>query len=755
MKFFKSVVLIVGILLFLSCSDSKNKISEKEYESAVSFMYNNYNNKTAFNLYTSAFWFDDELGIWFIDFSKEKKSYKTVDFKNPTEVKELFNHSKLAAALKNIDKVTVEENDLSLTNIQKITNGLSFTFDSKRYTVNLTSYEVTEQKKEEEKKQNQFESLSPNGKWIAYVKEYNLFVKSTKTKRTYQLSFDGKKGYEYASWYGWYDKMKGENGERPKRFYVDWSTDSKWISTSVVDTRNAEKMYLLDWSQDDLYKPALLSYYRGSPGDTTMVKVKPVFYNVSTKREVKTQLPTNTHINSVDTRFTEKSGVIIAQIPSRGFQKNEVIQIDLNTQKIKTLITETSKTNIDNFEYRFLEDAQKIIFLSERTGWRQLHQFDLKTNKTILLTSNKYVVNSIQHIDEQNETIYYLASGKEVENNPYHQQVYKVNFKGEEKLLTPEKTHHQVSFSKDGKYFVDNYSTISIPTKTTLRSSETGAVLSELTKADVSEAISKGWETPEVFEFTAKDDKTTIYGALWKPTNFDPSKKYPIIDHSYTGPHTQMFPKSFNRGFMNQSLAELGFIVVMIDGLGSSGRSKEFHNHSYKNMGNNLEDHVLVIKKLSKKYSWIDGEKVGVFGHSAGGFDAGHAMVAFPDFYKVAVASSADHDFRMEKAWWPEMYMGWPVDSTYHEVSNITMAENLKGKLLLVHGGIDDNVNPSATFKFAEALVKADKDFDLLILPSQRHGYRGTHRNYFTKKRWNYFVEHLGNRTPIWNFKWN
>jgi dipeptidyl aminopeptidase/acylaminoacyl peptidase len=216
-----------------------------------------------------------------------------------------------------------------------------------------------------------------------------------------------------------------------------------------------------------------------------------------------------------------------------------------------------------------------------------------------------------------------------------------------------------------------------------------------------------------------------------------------------------MFTRNFasTLGRNNQPLAELGFIVVAVDGMGTAGRSKAFHNVSYKNMGKNLTDHILAIKELAKKYSWIDIDRVGIFGHSAGGFDAGHAVLEFPDFYKVAVASSADHDFRMEKDWWPEMYMGWPVDSSYHFVSNITMAKNLKGKLLITHGGIDENVNPSATFKLAEALIKADKEFDMLILPSQHHGYGGVYADYFTKKRWNYFVEHLLGEKPIWDFQ--
>ena len=749
----KKIGFLIGIFIFISCSNNKNEITEKEYKSAVSFMYANYNNKTAFNLNTKVNWFDDNSGIWFVDYSKDKKEFKTVNFEN-NKVKTLFDYDKLVKALTDFNESFSTENGVSFSNFQPTENGLSFTHSNENYTVDLSTYELKKETKKEVRNSNNFKSTSPDGNYIAYVKDYNLFVKSTKTNREYQLSFDGKKGYEYASWYGWYDKMKGENGERPKNFYVSWSKDSKWIFTDIVDTRNAEKMYLLDWSKDDLYKPELLSYYRGSPGDTTMVKIKPVFFNVKTKKQVKSNLPTHTHINSVGREWTSESGVVLAQIPYRGFQKTEVVKVDLNSQKSETLIKETSNTNIDNFEHRYLEKSQKILFLSERTGWRQLHIFDLKTNETKLLTSDNYYVNSIAFIDEDEKTIYFLASGKDAENNPYHQQLYKVNFDGKETLLTPENKHHQINVSKDGKYFSDNFSTINSPTKTVLRELSTGKILAELTKADISEAESRGYKTPETFSMLAKDNKTTIYGAFWKPTNFDASKKYPIIDATYTGPHTQRFPKSFDNVFSNQSLAELGFIVVRVDGLGTSGRSKTFHNHSYKNMGNNLEDHVLAIKHLANKYAWIDIDKVGIYGHSAGGYDTGRAMLAFPDFYKVGVASSADHDFRMEKAWWPEMYQGWPIDSTYQDVSNITNAANLKGKLLLVHGGLDDNVNPSATFKLAEAFVNADKEFDLLILPSQRHGYQGKARKYFLKKRWNYFVEHLGNKKPIWNFEW-
>ncbi len=753
MKIFYGLA-IIALLMIIPIQMHAQKLSQEDYKRAVSFMFENYNNKTAFNLDTKVNWFKDNSGIWFVDYSKNGATYKTVSFKTH-KVEVLFNPLKLADALNKFLDEKVTENNLSINNIEKNKNGnLMMTVKGKKYVYNPKTniLQASEVEKKEEVKP--FETKSPDGKWIAYSKAYNLYIKSTETNQEYQLSFDGEKNYEYASFYGWYDIMEGENGDRPINFSVDWSKDSKWISTNVVDLRNADKMYLLDWSIDSLYRPKLLSYYRGSPGDTTMVHTKPVFFNVDTKKETKTSLPKNTHINSVTVAWTQNPGIIIANYTERGFQKQFVKRIDLNTNSEQTLITETSTTNIDNFTFELLEKLQKVVFLSERSGWRQLYILDLKTNKTTPLTTGNYYINDIKYVDEKTGDIYFLASGKEENNNLYHQQLYKTNLSGIVTLLTPENTHHNVSFSKDGNYFVDSYSTIEIPTKTVLRESKSGKILGELTHANVDEAIAKGWKTPEVFELIAKDGKTTIYGAIWKPTNFDSSKKYPIIDHTYTGPHTQVFPKSFDKGFMNQSLAELGFIVMMVDGIGSSGRSKEFHNHSYKDMGNNLVDHVLAIKYLGKKYNWIDADKVGIFGHSAGGFDTGRAMLAFPDFYKVGVASSGDHDFRMEKAWWPEMYQGWPVDSTYQNVSNITNAKNLKGKLLLVHGGIDENVNPSATFKLAEALIKADKEFDLLILPSQRHGYQGIYQSYFTKKKWNYFVEYLGGNTPIWDFNW-
>ncbi|MTI33586.1 S9 family peptidase [Xanthovirga aplysinae] len=740
-------------ILFPLLGYGQNSISIENYERAVSYRWDNLNNKKTFNLDIRPNWLSDSTGLWYVHQAPNNKQYLKISFpdfkKSP-----LFDQQKLAKVLSDSLGKEIKANALPIERLRyKNSNKLEISVENKNYILSLTDYSLDLPKSEEE--QNEFESLSPDKKWVAYTKDYNLYIKNKETHEIKQLSTLGEKGYEYASWYGWADIMEGENGKRPERFYADWSEDGKWIYANICDFRTAQKMYLLDWSQDTLYRPRLLSYYRGSPGDTTMVYQEPVFFNIDTGKEIKPNLPVGTHINSVEMVWSSTPGKVFLLRHSRGYKNLFLYSFDLNTGKLQKLYEESSNTNIDFLNFALANENSLLFFLSEKSGWKQLYSLNLKTKEVRSITKGAYYINDIKKIDKKNKRIFFTASGKEQGRNPYHQHLYSISYNGRGlKLLTKEDLHHQISISPDRKYFVANSSSANRETITQLRDTRNGKILAELGNADVSRLV--GWTPPQVFTVKAGDGKTDIYGAFWKPTNFDPNKKYPIIDHSYTGPHTQVFPKSFRDAIINsnQSLAELGFVVLRIDGRGSSGRSKEFHNYSYKNLGGTLDDHIEAIRQLGSQYSWIDTTKVGIFGHSAGGYDAGHAVLAYPDFYKVAVASSADHDHRMEKAWWPEMYMGWPVDSAYHLQSNITIAGNLKGKLLITHGGIDENVNPSATFKLAEALIKADKEFDMLILPSQRHGYSGDHRKYFIKRRWNYFVKHLLNLEPIWDFEW-
>ena len=750
----RAFILVLSIICISNRSYGQGSITREDYTRAVSFLWQNLNNKKVFNTNVEANWFEDSTGVCFTTQNKDGKFFEKYNFRKKKK-EPLFDHKRLADTIAGLLKKEIKSVDLPVSSIKYINpTQLELSVQGKEYVLDLGSYRLSPKKNE---LQTPLVTKSPDGQWIAYSNNYNLYIKATKDGTVKQLSTAGFKNYEYASYYGWSDIMEGESGERPARFAVSWSPDSKWIQTFVCDLRSGNKMYLLDWSIDNKYRPNLLSYYRASPGDTNMVYMIPAFFNIETGRETRKDAMRSTHTTPTSYEWSKKEpGIIYEENLMRGYQQVDLYRYDLTKNIQEKLYSEMSKTNIDTYNSWIKEEWGQIIIASEKDGWRQLYTIDSKDKQLKPITAGNYYVNNILYFDEKNRSLVFSASGREEGRNPYYYHAYKINLDGTGlTLLTPENANHDVSVSPDGKYLIDNISAPDQPTKTVLRETASGKIVTVLSSAVIDGLLSMYYPFPETFTATGRDGTTTIYGALWKPSNFDPSKKYPVIDQSYTGPHTNMFPRNFTATLTrsNQALAELGFIVVTVDGLGSAGRSKAFHNFSYKNMGKNLTDHMLAIKELAKKYSWIDVDRVGIYGHSAGGYDAGHAVLEFPEFYKVAVASSADHDFRMEKDWWPEMYMGWPVDSSYNMVSNITMAGNLKGKLLITHGGIDENVNPSATFKLAEALVKADKEFDMLIFPSQRHGYVGKANDYFLKKRWNYFVEYLLDAKPIWDFE--
>lgn len=742
----KNLLLFLS-LCFLTNLQAQQPDLQQRYESAIAHLNSQLVGERVFNQHIDIHWFPDNSGAWYVHESPDEKAYRKVSLPG-LEISVLFDHERLARALSELLEEDIAATDLPIARLQyESADELEFWVKDKHLSLNPKTMELTEME-EGDNSWNRRESESPEGAWTVFPKDHNLFVKPTAGGAERALTTAGKKDYDYASWYGWGDILEGENADNPEHFRVNWSPDGEWIHAEIRDLRSASKMYLLDWSVDTLYRPRLLSYYRGSPGDTGMVYQIPVFINVKTGKEMQPDIPRPTHINSVSVHWAEEPGKVFLIYASRGYQNQYIQSYDLNTGELDLVYHESSPTNIDNFWYRFDEQQDYLYVLSEKSGWRQLYRLNLSTGEEEALTKGEHFIHEVYHIDDEKKLVFFQAAGKEAGANPYHRYFYKMKIGAAPQLLTPESANHEVSLSPDGRYFVDNISTIEQPAKTVLRSAEDGSVLQALGETLLVDL--DHWTAPETFTATARDGETTIYGALWRPSHFDPERKYPVIDATYTGPHTQRYPRSFRAAFYEQAMAELGFIVVRVDGLGSSGRSKAFHDYSYKNLGGNLEDHVLAIRQLGEKYDWVDTNRVGIFGHSAGGYDAAHALLAFPDFYKVGVASSADHDHRMEKAWWPEMYMGWPVDEAYEEQSNITMAANLKGKLLITHGGIDENVNPSATFKLAEALVQADKQFDMKIFPSQRHGYRGQVNKYFTKLRWNYFVEHLLGEAPIW-----
>jgi dipeptidyl aminopeptidase/acylaminoacyl peptidase len=370
------------------------------------------------------------------------------------------------------------------------------------------------------------------------------------------------------------------------------------------------------------------------------------------------------------------------------------------------------------------------------------------------ITQGPWVVREISYVDEKNRQVYFLASGREKNEDPYLTHLYRAGFDGKGlQLLTPENANHTVSFSADGKFFVDSYSRVDLPGQSVLRRADNGAEVKVLEKADFSELTQASWKFPEPFQGKALDGTTDIYGLIWRPSNFDASKKYPIVEHVYTGPQGFFVPKTIAASLRLQSVAELGFIVVMVDGRGTAGRSRAFHNFSYHNLGGSFDDHVALIKQMAARYPYMDITRVGIFGTSAGGYGSSHAILVHPEFYKVCVSISGDQDARLDKAWWNEAYQGYPVGDDYVAQSNVTMADRLQGHLLLEHGDIDDNVHPVGTMRFVDALMKANKNFDMLLVPNMYHGESGDHALYLVRRRWDYFVEHLLGVTPPANFE--
>lgn len=740
--FFKFVIVFSAILSSIPAASQ----TEADYARALSFMRDSLIEKS-FHHAVSPLWLKDNSGMVYKDKTKNGFVYKLVSFsKMKKEV--AFDHEKMASALHHFFKEDFDSKNLSFGSLQW-ENSKSFSFfrNKKKFRTNLTTYEITEI--ENDNPFSKEESISPDKTHSVFIKGGNLILRKNHSKKETALTTDGNEYLIYGSYYGWDQIMEGENTPPEPNLTARWSPDGTKIVTQLMDSRNAEKMYLLDWSIDSLYKPKLLSYYRGSPADTTVITYSPVIIDVKTGKILKVTIK-QPHFLGLDLQWNKSGTKVYGLYYHRGYKQLDVIEIDADSGEIRTVFTDKSDTNIEyKTQFEYIEEEGLAFLTSEKTGWNQLYRIDWKTGKSQVLAPGNYVIKEIKGIDKKDKTLYFTASGKE-DGNPYFEFLYKMKFDGSGlKLLTPEPMDHQIRISPDFKYFVDNSSTPKDPTISYVRDTKNGKILLQLEKTDIGELTKKGWKLPEIFTTTGRDGKSTIYSAIWKPTHFDENKKYPVIDYTYTGPHTQVVPYNFSKVLFPyayadiQALAEMGFVVFQIDGLGSAGRSKEFRDWSYGKLGDNLKDHALAIKELGNRFSWIDAHRVGIFGHSAGGYDAAHALLTLNDTYKVAVSQAADHDWRMEKAWWPEMYAGWPVGEYYDEQSNVTLAPDLRGNLLLIHGGIDENVNPSATFKLAEALIKADKYFDMLIVPSGRHGLPKQYEIYLAKKRWNFFLEHL------------
>jgi len=604
------------------------------------------------------------------------------------------------------------------------------------------------------------ESISPDGKKAVFIRNWNLWVRNLETGVEKQLTTDGIKNFGYAT-----DNAGWRKSDRP---IVLWSPDSKKIATYQQDQRHVSEMYLVT---TNVGAPKLEAWKYPLPEDKEIIKIHRVIIDVETGKIVRLKMPPDDRRSTVcddiacDGDFTDvqwsPDSKTLAFISSSRDHKRAILRVaDVETGEVRDIYQEVVQTQyesgVDAANWRYLPFSNEFIWYSERDDWGHLYLYDLTTGKLkSQITKGNWVVTKVRLVDEKNRVIFFEANGRETGRDPYFSHFYRVDFDGNNlKLLTPEDAHHQIFLSPDGKYFVDSYSKPDVPPITVLRDMN-GSLIMTLEKGDISRLLAVGWKPPKPITVKSRDGRWDLYGLMFTPTNLDPKKKYPVVNYVYPGPQGGgVGSRAFNPARIDhQALAELGFIVIVIDGTCNPGRSKSFHDACYGNLADNtIPDQIAGIKQLAERYPFIDLDRVGIWGHSGGGFATAAAMFRFPDFYKVGVSQSGNHDNRNYEDDWGERYIGLLIKdetgkSNYEDQANQNYAKNLKGKLLLAHGGMDDNVPPYNTYLVVEALIKANKDFDLIIFPNARHGY-GEFNFYMMRRRWDYFVKHLLGAEP-------
>ncbi|MBM3860234.1 MAG: S9 family peptidase [Verrucomicrobia bacterium] len=528
---------------------------------------------------------------------------------------------------------------------------------------------------------------------------------------------------------------------------IHWSPDGKKFVVMRTEKGDDRKLYLVESSPSGQLQPKLHSYPYLKPGDRIPIS-KPHLFDVAAAREIAISDALFPNPWSVsDVRWSSDARRFTFLYNERGHQVLRVIAVDAGTGAARAVVDEQSATFIDYRYKKFshhLDATRELIWMSERDGWNHLYLYDAENGRVNnQITRGEWVVRGVEHVDESKRQIWFRAGGIRPGQDPYYIHLCRVNFDGTGLVVMTEGDGtHEIRFSPDRRFFLDAWSRVDLPTITELRRSDTGALVCVLERGDWSALLETGWQAPERFVAKGRDGMTDIYGVIYRPRSFDAKKKYPVIEHIYAGPHGSFVPKAFAPFYSSQELTEHGFVVVRMDGMGTSNRSKKFHDVCWKNIGDaGLPDRIHWIKAAAARYPQLDVSRVGIYGGSAGGQNAVRALLMYPDFYKAGAADCGCHDNRMDKIWWNELWMGWPVGPHYEEQSNVTQAHRLQGKLLLTIGELDRNVDPSSTMQLVNALIKANKNFEFLIIPGAGHG--AGESEYGKRRRGEFFVRHL------------
>ncbi|QPQ29766.1 S9 family peptidase [Lysinibacillus sp. JNUCC 51] len=750
----------------------KLTIGDKHYERAESLLVWN-TLKDVLNGKVIPNWFGKSECFWYQrDINTDSKQFIVVD---PIrgKIKEAFNHEKLAKALSRSTGKLYAPYDLPFDSFSFIDNeqSIQFNIGETSWDCNLHQYEC--KRINTNKKVLIHESCSPDGDWTVFTKDNNLYLRSLKTEEIKSLTVDGEPYYDYGS------QPEASTSAVFERLYQPqlppvalWSPNSKKIVSHRLDQRKVRTLHLMQSvSQDQACEPKAHAYRYPLVGDENVPLIEFFIFDVEKGSTIKVDFNpiisgmVSPLTQDLQTAFwTDDSNNFYFLNFSRDYRMVQLILVDSETGKARMLLEEKSDSFIfidlynlgsGGVNIRWINKSNDFIWHSERDGWSHIYLYDGNTGQLKnRITSGQWGVRQILSVDEESEWIYFTAGGRESERDPYLQHLYRVRFDGTElMLLTPEDAEHGVFISPNYNYFVDTYSRVDLPPQTVLRKTD-GSLVCNLEKADVEGLLEKGYSIPERFKVKAADGTTDLYGILIRPANFTKNKKYPVLDSFYGGPQLIHTPKKFTWGgefivgpldFTGgaQAFAQLGFAVIIMDGRGTPYRSKSFHDYSNGSLEKaaGLEDHVAALKQLTQRFPFLDKKSVGIYGESGGGYGAARAILSYPETFKVAVAGCGNHDQRYYLAFWGERFQGMYDPELYKEQDNTLLVSRLNGKLLLVTGDMDDNVHPSLTIRMVHALTKANKDFDLMILPNRHHGIGAD--VYYIRRRWDYFVQHL------------
>lgn len=697
-------------------------------------------------------WSRDGRFFWYRQDEGDGWRYVRVDMPEgaPTP---LFDHQRLAEELTRLTGGTLDARHLSFDQLRVGTDGSVIAGLAGKY----WQIEARGAVREIAPTHDDTHSVSPDGRWQCFVRGGNVFLRDRSSGAERALTEDGNQQIFYAR-----ELPNPAVVRRGKELFDDgpadvaWSSDSTRIATYRIDASAAGTLTLVQSSPPRTHRPRSIAYHYPLTGDEAVPLATAHVFHVLSGRRVDLQVSAVPilYYYGLEFQWRADSRRVLMETSNRGWTALSLIEADSDTGAAREVVSEKSDSFVPHqrSKWQLVDPWGQYLWVAEMDGWPHVRLLDATSGRTERqLTRGAWAVLSVPPVSAASNTVFLVASGREPSRDPYLRHLYRVGRSGGKlRLLTPEPVDHEVHLSPDGRWFIDNMSMADRPTRSVLRNTRDGAIVREIARANVDGLMQTGFVMPEPFKATAADGQTPLYGVIYRPAGFRADAKIPVIDNIYTGPHYVMAPKSFDsalRARTANALAQLGFAVVLVDGRGTSGRSRAFLDAAYQRLGSvGLDDHEAVLRQLAQRYDYLDLDRVGVYGFSAGGFDAARALFHKPEFYKVGVAASGNHDHRADKASWNEMWMGYPLGEPYDRESNLTWAKQLRGKLLLAHGELDENVNPMATLQLVGALIDANKDFDLLILPNEGHYLDQS--AYYLRRQWDFFVRHLLHAVP-------